>query len=200
MAGSELARREKRRLRAELRSLRQATDRARRAARSERLLAYARDDRDLLAAPMVAAYAAHDGELDVAPLLALLASRGARIALPRVGSDGALELVEVAAGGPLAPGRFGIDEPSGPALALAELPSGGVVLAPCVAADVAGRRLGRGGGHYDRLLPRLRESGWRTVAVCPADHVLPREPSVLPRARLRSWRPAVRARGASPRR
>jgi 5-formyltetrahydrofolate cyclo-ligase len=177
VAGPELARREKRRLRTELRSLRQATDRALRAGRSESVLAHARDDRDLLAAPIVAGYAAHDGELDVAPVLAHFASRGARIALPRIAIDGALELVEVTSGGSLAPGRFGIDEPSGPALSPAGLPSGGVVLAPCIAADLTGRRLGRGGGHYDRLLPRLRERGWRTVAVCPIDHVLPRLPS-----------------------
>lgn len=177
MAGFELARREKRRLRAELRALRRDVDAALREVRAGRVLAHARDDDQLLRAPLVAGYAASDGEIDVAMLLALLATRGARIALPRIGTDGTLELVEVERGAALVASRFGIHEPDGPALAIDELPRGGVVLAPCVAADVAGRRLGRGGGHYDRLLPRLAELGWRTVAVAPADHVLPRLPS-----------------------
>jgi 5,10-methenyltetrahydrofolate synthetase len=115
---------------------------------------------------------AHDGEPDVALVLEHLRRHGARILLPRLGSGG-LELVESTPGAPLvAHPRTGVPELSGEAMPIESLPPGGVVLAPCVAADRAGARLGRGGGHYDRLLPLLRARGWRAVGVAHAAHLL----------------------------
>jgi molybdopterin-guanine dinucleotide biosynthesis protein A len=53
-----------------------------------------------------------------------------------------------------------------------------------VAADRAGGRLGRGGGHYDRLLPLLRARGWRVVGVAHAAHLLDELPAEAHDARL----------------
>ncbi|MEO7656087.1 MAG: 5-formyltetrahydrofolate cyclo-ligase [Sphingomicrobium sp.] len=40
-----------------------------------------------------------------------------------------------------------------------------LVLVPLVAVDRQGNRLGQGGGHYDRALPRLRAEGARIIGV-----------------------------------
>lgn len=180
MDGPERTREAKRRLRRELRAERRAVSGAIRRAQAEVLLGLAAADPALRRAAVIAGYAADDGELDVGPILERFGRAGARLVLPRLSRGGALELVEVGQDAlPRAGASGGIPEPPGAPVAIDALPAAGVVLAPCVAADRRGGRLGRGGGHYDRLLPRLQERGWQTVAVCLADHLhedLPREP------------------------
>jgi 5-formyltetrahydrofolate cyclo-ligase len=40
-----------------------------------------------------------------------------------------------------------------------------LIFVPLIAVDGSGTRLGRGKGHYDRALPRLRKNGARLVGV-----------------------------------
>jgi 5-formyltetrahydrofolate cyclo-ligase len=53
------------------------------------------------------------------------------------------------------PGRRGTLEPGAPGLGPEALSTADVVLAPGLAADRTGMRLGRGGGSYDRALARV---------------------------------------------
>ena len=46
-----------------------------------------------------------------------------------------------------------------------------VVIVPGLAFAVDGRRLGQGGGHYDRFLPRLRAE-CLTIGVCYAEQLV----------------------------
>jgi 5-formyltetrahydrofolate cyclo-ligase len=55
--------------------------------------------------------------------------------------------------GALAPGPFGLREPTGPRLGPEAISRAGLVLLPALAADRRGVRLGQGGGFYDRTLP-----------------------------------------------
>jgi 5-formyltetrahydrofolate cyclo-ligase len=90
------------------------------------------------------------GEIDIRPLLHALHERGNPVVLPvtpRVGSPltfrgwwPAMEMVAE---------RFGTFRPTGPERA----PH--VLFVPLLAFDRAGRRLGYGGGFYDRTLPLL---------------------------------------------
>jgi 5-formyltetrahydrofolate cyclo-ligase len=104
--------------------------------------------------PVVAGYLAIGDELDPAPLLARLASKGARLVLPRVESDGAMTFRD-ASRGTLEKGPFGLTQPS----ASAEIVRPNLVLTPLLAFDARGRRLGYGKGHYDKAITAMRATG-----------------------------------------
>ncbi len=124
----------------------------------------------LAAQDTVAAYLARDGELDLAPLVDACWRRGIVIAVPVLGRR-RMRFAAYRPGETMAANRFGIPEPATPCYVA---PS--VVLTPLVAFDDAGRRLGMGGGYYDRYfaaapsLPRIgiAHECQRAVAL-PAD-------------------------------
>lgn len=107
---------------------------------------------------VVAGYWPMRSEVDPRPLMVRFARAGWRIALPVTparGVESPLHFRLWAGGGALTAHAFGMREP--PASAEAARPD--VVLAPLLAFDAAGQRLGYGGGHYDRTLERLRAEG-----------------------------------------
>jgi 5-formyltetrahydrofolate cyclo-ligase len=104
--------------------------------------------------PVVSGYLAIGEELSPAPLLERLAAHGARLALPRIETDGRMTF-RAADEGFREKGPFGLVQPSDQAPELA--PS--LVLAPLLAFDARGTRLGYGKGHYDRAISQLRAQG-----------------------------------------
>lgn len=104
--------------------------------------------------PVVAGSLAIGDELDAAPLLSRLSRAGARIVLPRVERDGQMTFRD-AASVTLEKGPFGLTQPS----ATAEIVRPNLVLAPLLAFDLRGRRLGYGKGYYDRAITQLRGTG-----------------------------------------
>ena len=112
-------------------------------------------------APAVSGYWPMRDEFDVRPLMTRLAERGHVCALPVVVARGeALAFRRWRPGDALVAAGFGTREPG--AEAAATVPD--IVLAPLLAFDEAGRRLGYGGGYYDRTLAALRAAG-RVLAV-----------------------------------
>jgi len=65
------------------------------------------------------------------------------------------------AGDPLEPGPFGLMQPA----KRHPIVDPDLVLVPLVAVDGTGTRLGRGKGHYDRTLARLRKNGARLIGI-----------------------------------
>lgn len=109
---------------------------------------------------VVAGYWPKGDELDTGPLLEALDAAGYVCALPAVtGTDAVLAFRRWRRGDMLAAGRFGIMEPG----AEAETVTPAVVIAPLLAFDAAGYRLGYGAGYYDRTLRALRDDGTVTA-------------------------------------
>jgi len=110
-------------------------------------------------ATVVAGYAPIGGE--ISPLLAMEEARsvGAIVAFPAF-SDPAKPF-RFLAGDPAAGGPFGILQPRRTAPPVEP----DVILVPLIAVDGRGTRLGRGKGHYDRVLAPLRRQGARLIGV-----------------------------------
>jgi 5-formyltetrahydrofolate cyclo-ligase len=119
------------------------------AAIADRLLAW----EPVRRAATVAAYASVGSEPATGLLLDRLLEAGKRVVLPVLRPDGDLDWAAFT--GDLLPARLGLLEPPGPRLGPEAVATADVVLVPGVAADTRGRRLGRGGGSYDRALGRV---------------------------------------------
>jgi 5-formyltetrahydrofolate cyclo-ligase len=109
----------------------------------------------VLPAGTVAAFVAVRGEPPTLPLLGALRARGLRVLLPLLREDYDLEWAQFEAEDALVAGRLGISEPAGPSLGVDAVRDAELVLAPALAVDREGRRLGQGGGSYDRALARV---------------------------------------------
>lgn len=91
----------------------------------------------------VACYAALAGEPDTTALRQALSAADTRVLLPVLRGDHDLDWVEDAA------------DPPAEQLPPTALARADVVLVPALAVDTLGRRLGQGGGSYDRALARV---------------------------------------------
>jgi 5-formyltetrahydrofolate cyclo-ligase len=98
---------------------------------------------------------------EISPLLAMEEARavGAIVAFPAFTNPA--KPFRFRAGDPLVPGPFGIMQPKPSAPEVEP----DLILVPLIAIDSRGMRLGRGKGHYDRTLGRLRKSGARLIGV-----------------------------------
>ncbi len=126
---------------------------------------------ELVRSRTVSLYMSFGDELPTAAILRELSARGRRIALPRVsGTDSGLELGLFTDCAALVPGYRGLLEPApdAPALPVEEVD---LFVVPGLLFDRSGRRLGRGAGHYDRLLARARDAALR-VGLCYAEQVV----------------------------
>jgi 5-formyltetrahydrofolate cyclo-ligase len=130
---------------------------------------------EVRSAAVVMAFWSFGSEVDTARIIAELAERGTTIVLPRI-VGGALEPRAWSPGAPTTPTSFGAREPAdGEVVDPARID---VVATPAVVFDRTGRRVGYGGGFYDRFLPLLREDGLRVgigfdLQVLPGGAVLP---------------------------
>jgi 5-formyltetrahydrofolate cyclo-ligase len=100
---------------------------------------------------VVSGYVAMRSELNPRPLMLSLRAAGANLALPTIVDD-RIVFRAYEPGDPLVQAVFGTFEPK----AERQEVEPDVVLAPLVAFDAAGFRLGYGKGYYDQALARLR--------------------------------------------
>jgi 5-formyltetrahydrofolate cyclo-ligase len=107
------------------------------------------------AAGTVAAYYSVGTEPDTHGLVFALWKRGSYVVLPVLLPDGDLDWASYEGPESLRPGPRGLLEPTEPPRGPGAIARAGLVLAPALAVDTQGNRLGRGGGSFDRALARV---------------------------------------------
>ena len=100
---------------------------------------------------MILLYAAMPSELDTGPLLEAAWNEGKGVCLPVVEGEN-LEARYVTTLNHLKKGKMGFAEPDREHCPVIELKQIDLIIVPGLAFDRKGRRLGRGGGYYDRFL------------------------------------------------
>ncbi|MFD1717235.1 5-formyltetrahydrofolate cyclo-ligase [Georgenia deserti] len=141
-------------LRPVVRAARQARSRKERERAGQALAAHAMEA--IGSAECVAAYVSRETEPSTHALLEALRERGTRVLLPVLGPGLCREWADYRGPEDLevrAPGRP--PEPSGPTMPTEAIGQADAVVAPALAVDAAGTRLGQGGGWYDRVLPHV---------------------------------------------
>ncbi|MEJ7725781.1 MAG: 5-formyltetrahydrofolate cyclo-ligase [Actinomycetes bacterium] len=123
----------------------------------------------------VAAYVSVGREPGTRHLLDVLAKRGVLVLVPVVLADRALDWAAFDSSDALEPAAHGLLEPTGPRLGVDAIARVDVVLAPALAVDRSGHRLGRGGGFYDRALARVRPGTFVTALLHDGELLPPRQ-------------------------
>lgn len=148
-------------LRAQMRRQRREMTEAQTASQSERLCRMFLQSELYRDAAAIYGYLPFGGEVRILPILAQALRDGKRVAVPKVCGD-EMRFILISELAQTAPGYRGIPEP----IADAPIACDGdaTVLVPGLAFTRDGKRLGYGGGFYDRFLSR--EPGHPTVALC----------------------------------
>lgn len=121
-------------------------------------------------ASCVAAYVSRPSEPGTVPLVERLHAQGIRVLLPVLGAGLQRDWAWYTTTGDLqvrAPGRP--PEPAGPTLGAEALAQAEAVIAPALAVDTAGARLGQGGGWYDRVLAHANPTAAVVALVFPEE-------------------------------
>ncbi|MCV2883463.1 5-formyltetrahydrofolate cyclo-ligase [Aestuariibacter sp. AA17] len=142
-------------------------------------------------ARVVACYLANDGEIDLTPTIEYCWQQNIQIALPVLHpfSQGHLLFLNYHHNTLMKANHYGIAEPKLACTDVIPLANIDLILAPLVAFDAEGNRLGMGGGFYDRTLAPINRNSLNTQVVgvahkCQqADH-LPSEHWDIPLAKI----------------
>jgi 5-formyltetrahydrofolate cyclo-ligase len=142
-------------LRARVLARRSALPADRRAAAARLIRDAVLDAPQVQMAGTVAAYYSIGTEPDTRGLVYALWKRGSYVLLPVLRPDGDLDWASYEGPDSLVPGPRGLRQPAEPPRGVDAVARADAVLVPALAVDPAGRRLGRGGGSYDRALARV---------------------------------------------
>lgn len=120
-------------------------------------------------------FVSHGKEPDTHSLLEQVLANGKTLCVPLCKAQGEMDAKVIHSLNELQPGSYGIPEPGENAETL--LPSQiDLAVIPCLAASRDGKRLGKGGGYYDRFLATYTG---KAVLLCPEKLILdtiPTEP------------------------
>ena len=142
--------------------------------RDERICGFILSSASFRYAQTILAYHPRDNEVDILPVLRTALAQGKRVALPRCEGEHIMTYRYIDDPDALAPGMYGICEPSADApLFEEEAGRASLCLVPGVVFDVHGFRIGYGGGYYDRFLHDFQGS---VAGVIYREFILPSVP------------------------
>ena len=170
---------EKQRLRAVIRREEQALGAKYKAASSAAICAHIMGMPEYRDAETVFCFIGRANEIDTTPLLKDALATGKRLCVPLCVDKGIMELRQITDLSQLISGSYGIQEPptDAPSVAIDDVD---LSIIPCLTCDYGGKRLGQGGGYYDRFLSSYRAAA---VMVCRERLIreeLPVEPHDMP--------------------
>ncbi len=126
--------------------------------------------KEFITARVIMSYLAKEDEVDTKPIIETAVREGKEVVVP-VMENGEIKPCKFKE--PLGIGQYGIKEPLEKEWVDPEEID--LVLVPGRAFDLAGNRIGRGGGHYDRFLSRL-PAGVPKIGICFACQLYPSLP------------------------
>lgn len=113
----------------------------------------------------IACYLPNQDEFDVQPMIRAIWQHQKKCFLPVLTEERSLQFVQYAEGDALEKNCFGIPEPSDQRRRV-DAAKLDLILTPLIAFDLAGRRLGTGGGYYDRTLAfKYKKNGCKPIIV-----------------------------------
>ncbi len=165
-------------IRREMRHKRRNLAAARRTVLAAHLARWIANSRVFQRSRRLAAYLPNDGEMDLRPLMRRAWRLGKHCYLPVLNGQ-RLRFLPYQPDTPLADNRFGIPEPATSPRRRWPLQTLDLVLAPLVAFDGLGNRLGMGGGYYDRTFAYLASRDhWRRPVIIGVAYEFQRVPEL----------------------
>lgn len=125
-----------------------------------------------LKADTVFLYCGTDWEIDTFPLIKASLNIGKKVVLPKCKDKQHMEARYITSVDELIPGVFGIPEPSADCRICSPEDIDFAAI-PCIACDSRCRRLGQGGGYYDRF---LKNSMFYKAALCKSESLITEVP------------------------
>lgn len=135
----------------------------------------------------IAFYLTQDGEIDLLPLMIHCYKQGRQCFLPVLdcARENTLKFAEWAPDRAMSKNIYGIAEPVVPEQQLLSAGNMELIFMPLVAFDACGRRLGMGGGYYDRSLADCSKNGDSSVK--PLLVATGHDMQYVPHLPLESW-------------
>lgn len=109
-------------------------------------------------------YVSVNDEVDTLHIINYLLQKGKKVAVPKCGRVGHMDFYFISSLDELSPSMYGIPEPEGEKSKKVDVVKDALCIVPGIAFDISGRRIGYGGGYYDRFIEK--HSDMLTVGFC----------------------------------
>ena len=113
-------------------------------------------------------YVSRESEVSTISILQDALKKGKTVAIPKCIDKGVMEGFQITSLSDLKPGKYGILEPSKTSPQI-EAKTVDLCIVPCLSCSTDGKRLGYGGGYYDRY---LKKGEFTKIALCRSQLML----------------------------